>query len=242
MQNHVMRVRLRQWPHQRLALTAVMIAVAAGCSPSQNDEVEGTPAQTATVTTAGTAPSPTDDAIAVVASALDAKNSLDLDRWLMAHEGGSRKGVPLFAEEILMNANQQWEVIEACRVTGQNDAGATVVRCLIINTDDFWGVGEIYEPRELQFPVNSHGEITTDDGVTNANTFRSSRRNSFNYDFHLWLSVTHPDVYDEMDTGSISRSGPGFATQNPDHMLIAVDYVQEFVAQSDDYPLEPTNS
>jgi hypothetical protein len=44
-----------------------------------------------------------------------------------------------------------------------------------------------------------------------------------------------------MDPGHISHSGPGFDTQNPEHMLIAVDYVEEFVAQSDTYPLDPTD-
>lgn len=37
----------------------------------------------------------------------------------------------------------------------------------------------------------------------------------------------------------ISNSGPGFDTKNPDHMLIAVEYVEEFVAQSENYPLDP---
>ena len=45
-----------------------------------------------------------------------------------------------------------------------------------------------------------------------------------------------------MDPGFISSNGPGFDTQNAEHMLIAVDYVEEFVAQSHDYPLEPTDS
>ena len=45
----------------------------------------------------------------------------------------------------------------------------------------------------------------------------------------------------EMGYGFISSNGPGFDTRNPDHMLIAVEYVEEFVAQSDEYPLDPTN-
>ena len=53
-----------------------------------------------------------DAALAAVLSALDAKNSFDLDRWLAAHEGGERRGIPLFAEQILMNAKQQWEIVE----------------------------------------------------------------------------------------------------------------------------------
>ncbi len=44
-----------------------------------------------------------------------------------------------------------------------------------------------------------------------------------------------------MGRGHISRNGLGFETQNPEHMLIAVDYVQEFVAQSDSYPVSPAD-
>jgi hypothetical protein len=58
-------------------------------------------------------------------------------------------------------------------------------------------------------------------------------RHPFNLAFHQWLSETHPDEYAETDRGRISSNGPGFDTQNPDHMLIAVDHVEEFVAQSD---------
>jgi len=52
------------------------------------------------------------------------------------------------------------------------------------------------------------------------------------------LSDTYPDVYEDIDPGFITYSGPGFQTQNPEHMLIAVEYVAEFVAQSDIYPLD----
>ncbi len=178
-------------------------------------------------------------AIAAVVSAVDAKSSFDLDGWLDAFEGGERQGVPLFAEQILMNAEQQWDITEPCQVVGVSAVGDTVVDCLIVNTDSFWGVGNIYEPRTLTFHVNDDGKLTTREGVTSETTFRSQRRLSFNRSFHQWLSDTYPDVYKEVGYESISSSGPGFATQNPDHMLIAVDYVGEFVAQSDDYPLDP---
>ena len=40
----------------------------------------------------------------------------------------------------------------------------------------------------------------------------------------------------------MSSNGPGLDTQNPEHTLVAVEYVEEFVAQSDIYPLETTIS
>ena len=61
-------------------------------------------------------------------------------------------------------------VIEPCQVTGDNLAGDAVVECVIVNTDDFWSVGNIYEPRNMQFPVNSDGKINTSMGVTDTNT------------------------------------------------------------------------
>ena len=63
-------------------------------------------------------------------------------------------------------------------------------------------------------------------------------RDAFNAAFHQWLIDTYPDVYKEMDIGLISSNGPGFDTQNPDHMLIAIQYLEEFVVQSDTYPLD----
>jgi len=175
-------------------------------------------------------------AIEVVVSALDAKNSFDLDGWLAAFEGGKRTGTPLFAEEILMNAKQHWELVEPCQVTGENAAGEAVVECLLSNTDDFWGVGGIFDTKTQTFTVNPDGLITS-----NRNIFASNRRDNFNRAFHQWLSDTHPDVYTEMDIGRISSNGPGFDTRDSDHMLVAVDYVEEFVAQPDTYPLDPTD-
>ena len=188
-----------------------------------------------TTTTATTTKLSDDVALAAVLAALDAKNRFDLDGWLMAFEGGKRQW-PVFADELLMNANQHWEVVEPCQVTTENADGDTVVECVISNTDDFWGAGGIFDTKNQRFTVNPDGLITT-----KSNSFSSDRRDSFNRAFHQWLSDTHPDVYAEMDPGYITSAGPGFDTQNPDHMLVAVDYVEEFVAQSDTYPLDATD-
>jgi hypothetical protein len=174
-----------------------------------------------------------DAALAAVLSALDAKNSFDLDRWLAAFEGGQRGGVPIFAEEILMNAEERWEVVEPCEVTGEAPSGDTVVECLIEDITSFWGVGGISDTKVLRFTVNTDGLISSNDH------FGQASKNSFNQAFHQWLSDTHPDVY--YGQRFPSSSGPGFDTRNPDHMLIAVEYVEEFVAQSDKYPLDPTD-
>ena len=84
--------------------------------------------------------------------------------------------------------------------------------------------------------------VNTDELISTSNHFGSARKSSFNQAFHQWLSDTYPDVYSQMDpgyiSGNVSSNAPGFNTQNPEHMLIAVEYVEEFVAQSDTYPLD----
>ncbi len=194
---------------------------------------------TTTTTIVATTTSPVDAAeaaIAVVVSAIEAKNRFDLETWLMAYEGGKRQGTPLHAEKILMNARQQWDFVEPCKVTGETSSGDTVVECLLQDINVFWGAGGISDIKTREFTVNADGLITN-----NHNTFGSARRNAFNRAFHQWLSDTYPDVYSEMGFGFISSNGPGFDRKNPELMLIAVDYVEEFVAQSDKYPLDPTS-
>jgi len=60
-----------------------------------------------------------------------------------------------------------------------------------------------------------------------------------------WLETNRNSLHQTqgapVDPGFISSDGPGFDAQNPDHMLIAVEYVEEFVAQSDKYPLDPND-
>jgi hypothetical protein len=245
-----------------MVVTIALMMVLAACSSSDSDDgATTTAAPTTTVaptvaaptttvaptvaapttTVAPTVAAPTnedailDSAVAAVMAAIDAKNSYDLDGWLMAHEGGKRPGVPLFAEQILMNAKQQYEIVEACQVTGEDSSGKTSVECVIKDNNGFWAVGGISDTNNQVYLVNADGLIT------NTSHFGSSSRNAFNQAFHQWLSDTYPEVYNEMGYATISSNGPGFDTRNPDHMLIAVEYVEEFVAQSDTYPLDPSD-
>jgi len=228
-----------------LALSLAFAACGSTTVPASTTTTE-TPATTvASTTTASTTTiTEADDsaAIAVVLAAIDAKNAFDLDGWLAAFAGGEHKGTPLHAEEILMNAQQQWEVVDPCQVTGETESGDTTVECLLSNTDSFWGAGGIFDTRAFEFYVNADGLITGEEGLTPGTSgFSSARRNAFNRAFSQWLSDTYPDVFAE--TGFlISSNGPGFDARDSTHMLIAVEYVEEFVAQSDAYPLDPADT
>jgi hypothetical protein len=206
---------------------AVFVAVVlAGCSDSTGTNrgsaelsptstIAAVAAESTTVPTTvppivGDDSDPKDAATAAVLSALEAKNSFDLDGWLAAFEGGQRVGIPRFAEEILMNAEERWEVVEPCQVTGETTSGDTVVECLNQETTSYWGVGGISGTKVQTFTVNTDGLIT------NNNHFGSARKNTFNALFHQWLSDTYPDVYNEMGYGHISSTDrvltPGIPT------------------------------
>jgi hypothetical protein len=211
------------------SLIAVVIAVGfvvAGCSSASDVPADDGDAGDVIL----------DPAVAVAVSALDAKNSGDLAGMLSFYEGGKNPSTPLHAEEILMNANQRWEVVEPCRVKKVDGKGNTTVECVIHDANDFWGVGGIGDTVPGTFIVNEDLLITYQ-----ANIFGSNRRNALNKAFHQWLKDTYPNVYEDMDIGRISENGPGFDTRNPEHMRTAVQYVEEFVAQSDTYPLDPSD-
>ena len=54
----------------------------------------------------------------------------------------------------------------------------------------------------------------------------------FNRRFSTWLAVAHPDAEEKMNGAVMTRS---FTAEDA---LIALQYVEEFVAQSGEYPVE----
>jgi hypothetical protein len=104
------------------------------------------------------------------------------------------------------------------------------------DVNDFWAVGGISDTEPHTFTVNKDGLISGGEGG-----FASTRRDQFNGKFHVWLRDTHPDVWDDSGFAQLSTNGPGFDVRNADLMIVAVEYVEEFVAQSDRYPLDPSD-
>jgi hypothetical protein len=58
---------------------------------------------------------------------------------------------------------------------------------------------------------------------------------AFNSGFYRWLEDTHPDVYEQVNPQTHS-SFPGYM-RLPSSMTLALEYVDEFVAQTDDNPV-----
>lgn len=184
-------------------------------------------------------------AVAVVLSAFEALNGGDVDAYLAGLTGGALEDEETHrAAEALSYANRTWE-LDDCRLTGMTSAGESLVVCESTQTDDFRGAGGIVETTTLRFIVTADDKIagrTSLDGVP----FSESEFAKFNSAFWSWLVNAHPVVFDEIGPPPNVTSGiPGVDwseqgdPHEPDEMLIALEYVAEFVAQSDVYPIKP---
>ena len=136
--------------------------------------------------------------------------------------------------QVLMNANSRIELVEPCRVIETSPTGESTVQCLTIERNDWHGPAGITYSATQTFVVNAENKISSVD------QHGSCCRDEFAYNagFWLWLQVAHPDVYEEIKPDGNSDNLPGWPRDEAD-MLIAVQYVDEFVAQSDDYPINP---
>ena len=95
------------------------------------------------------------------------------------------------------------------------------------------------------FLINEDDKITDsgrDDGSGDI-PWEETELAMFNFAFWSWLMDAHPSVFDDIGSAPTGLYDiPGLATsqfdpRDPAVMLIAVQFVDEFVAQSDVYPL-----
>ncbi len=182
--------------------------------------------------------------IDVAMAAIDTYNTGDFEAWLeyWAPVGDERDlADEQFLTQILMAANERVEVTEPCVIvsTGQT---RTVVECGIYVVDDFHAAGGIDSTGEwrLVFDENMLLVDTTNDLYEDEAGNCCRELENFHHQFHSWLSTAHPDVFAEIgpDRTSDYWYFPGFAKGDPSHMTIALQYVDEFVAQSDNYPID----
>lgn len=238
-----MRLRL-------LAVGMATIVVLAGCSDSGTPAGEGiqtasstatsapksTPTTTSTTSTT-TEPPATFDGVDQAMDVIDVWNSGDFDAWLAYWDADPDDSL---LHRSVMNSHERMEVTAPCEVISEA-SDRVVVTCSIFVEDDFHGAGGLTSNGIATFYFDGSGLIT-DMGST---TYEDTNGNccpewaAFSDAFHRWLQDAHPDVYAEIGpkAGTPLWYLPGFASGNADHMLVALQYVDEFVAQSDDYPL-----
>lgn len=170
------------------------------------------------------------------------------------------EGETRYLAEVWMNANSQVTVVEPCQVTIDNFPKR--VECLIAMEDDWFGPAGLNKTGRAGFRVNSDLKIynngLSDQGLLWPFGYENPRRWSveaeYAFAFWEWLEQEHPDVYTKIEpavrditdpNGHLTTvPGEGVAIlgfdevvsegRDPGDMLIALQYVDEFIAQSDD--------
>lgn len=135
-------------------------------------------------------------------------------------------------EELLFVMGTRWEVIEPCAMSGEGGS----VECTISVTDDLFGPAGFDHTSTFVFDVDEQGSISrwTDLGCC-------ERQTEYMRAFWLWLEAAHPEDYSEFDAladFTLPQSLPGYVLGQPSLMTRAVGYVDEFLAQSEVYPLD----
>jgi len=184
--------------------------------------------------------------LSVVIANLEAWNSGDYDGYLATFtveaaqgdwgpDGNYGRGEPAHnLPQVLMNANSRIELVEPCRVIETSQTGESTVQCLTIERNDWSGPAGITTSATQTFVVNAENKISRVDTYYGAGLRDVS---AYSAGFWLWLQVAHPGVYEEIKPINHGNL-PGWPRDEAD-MLIAVQYVDGFVAQTDDYPINP---
>lgn len=173
--------------------------------------------------------------VAAVVSSYEAMNNGDIDGYLaLFTEEAAVEGRDFL--QVLVNMNSQSESAEPCRLIEPTPSGEARVSCTVTFSDDFHGPGGLTTTVTETFVVTDADKISlrfTAEGNFELNF-------AFNAAFWEWLMVAHPEVHaDIAPLGEDGLPGAGDLRGEPDDMLVALEYVDEFVAQSDDYPINP---
>lgn len=249
------------------AMAGAILLVAAACGgnnePAATQDATSTTTSVATTTTTTTPVATTttassttttvaavrsEDALAVVFSAIEARNRGDIVAYKASLAGAEAHVEAHNLSEALSYANDTME-LSGCRVTGTTPSRMAIVECESTSTDDFYGTGGIVETGLTTFHVTEDGKISSigccgsdeDEDIP----WEETELAMFTFAFWSWMMDAHPTVFD--DVGPYLYDIPGLAafvgdSRDPAEMLIAVEYVAEFVAQSDDYPINDTDS
>ena len=194
---------------------------------------------------------PTDAAaepeVEVVLAAIDARNRGDIDTYQASLTGQllADETDPDAYDEALSYALPTTDLVN-CRVTGMAAAGESIVECESTDTDDYYGAGGVVESGTTTFLVTVGHKISSRDTVSSEEDvpWEATELGMFNLAFWSWLMDAHPAVFDEIGPVPANLySLPGLDDlflsdrHQPDEMLVALDYVDEFVAQSGVYPI-----
>jgi hypothetical protein len=216
------------WIFAAAAGFVAVLAVGALIWTILGDNAAGDPA----APTTEAAPADDEAAIGIVLASIAARNSGDWDAWLETLGGEELAGIEPWRNQYEANAVANYEAIvndddgAGCQIVGTGLSEETLVRCDVIVEDDFLGAGGVVQDGQSIFYVLDGKVVQWDDGL------RSNDPGDFETAFLSWLSRAHPDVANGMTAGIGS-----WYSRTSDDMATVLDYVDEFVAQSDIYPI-----
>jgi len=257
METTTTRQRAPWWKGRRVGLGAMVgaiLLVAAACSgddePAAPQDATSTTTSVATTTTVSftttTVPAvSSEDPLAVVFSAIDARNRGDIAAYKESLTGAEAGVEAHNLSEALSYANATTELSD-CLVTGKTPSGESIVECESTSTNDFYSTGGIVETGLATFLVTENDKISSvgccgsdeDEDIP----WEETELAMFNFAFWSWMMDAYPTIFN--DIGPYLYDIPGLAafvgdSRDPAEMLIAVEHVAEFVAQSDVYPINP---
>lgn len=220
-------------------LLCLLVAACTGESTASTSTREtAQPSTTATTsratTTTSLQPDLFADHVATIEAMVASRNSGDFDAWRSHFISddpsifGSvrREESDLDWQRSFMAANEVWTIDGDCR-----ELAGDRVACPFTLRNEFHGpAGLWFEVPELTFSFADDGLI----GSLGANSWEiAGDLGDYNSAFDAWLGETHPDVHANFGPRVEGEDG----LPSADDMPVALQYVDEFVAQSDKYPL-----
>lgn len=171
--------------------------------------------------------------VSVIDSMLAAYNESRFDDWLAAFSAQPElgNGLDTDVEAAFMAANGRWTRTGGCTTQ------PGYVTCETHRSDDFYGAGGFNHTVRFTFLFSEHtanliGYEVAEDLLGPSDWF--DEHGAFEVAFLEWLGQAHPNE-------SVSR-GPGWFGIAAADMPTALTYVDEFVAQSDAYPIAFPNT
>lgn len=236
--------RWKPWWAAAAAFAAVIvIGVVALLVRGGDDAPPATTAATTTTTSTTTTTTtttvvPGSEQIDLVMRSIAAWNAGDFEAWTGFYVPQTEDDF-LFSHSV-MNSNEQIEVTGQCEMT-EEGVDSVTIECPIYVKDDFHGAGGLSSDATMTVVVSDTGLILDESRTTYEEDDGQCcpRWETFHQSFFRWLLDAHPDVYAEIGPEDLSDAWqlPGYAGGDPEHMKIALEYVDEFVAQTRAYPL-----
>lgn len=165
--------------------------------------------------------------VAVVDSAYEALNAGDVDGWMAHFTADHFENPPLVAglHDVLAAAGHRKETLEPCRPIGEEQ-----VECTVRDVNDFHGAAGITITLRERFTVNEDARISATD--TTVISFTQPGYYTFTQTFWSWMEDAHPEIHAENRPVLVAHW-----PEEPEQIRVALEYLDEFLAQSDLYPI-----